>query len=66
MWGVLGDGEEIRACVTPLSYVLGKRVTTIEGLPAVWVVQKGLGAGEAARTLHPVQPASLRAQRRQL
>lgn len=26
------DGEAVRACVTPLSAVAGKRVTTIEGL----------------------------------
>jgi aerobic-type carbon monoxide dehydrogenase small subunit (CoxS/CutS family) len=26
------DGEPVRACVTPLSAVAGKRVTTIEGL----------------------------------
>ena len=44
---VLLDGEEIRACVMPLSYALGKQVTTIEGLPAVWATQKGLGAAEA-------------------
>ncbi|HMH07710.1 MAG TPA: 2Fe-2S iron-sulfur cluster-binding protein, partial [Terriglobales bacterium] len=28
---VLLDGEEVRACVTPVSYAVGKRVTTIEG-----------------------------------
>ncbi len=54
---VLLDGEEIRSCVTPVSYVVGKRVTTIEGLPAVWAAQKGLAAAEAAKTLHPVQQA---------
>jgi aerobic-type carbon monoxide dehydrogenase small subunit (CoxS/CutS family) len=54
---VLLDGEEIRSCVTPVSYVVGKRVTTIEGLPAVWAAQKGLAAAEAANTLHPVQQA---------
>src|ERR1700704_1678083 len=51
------DGEEIRACITPVSYAVGKRVTTIEGLPAVWAAEKGLGAAEAAKTLHPVQQA---------
>jgi isoquinoline 1-oxidoreductase alpha subunit len=54
---VLLDGEEIRACVTPVSYAVGKRVTTIEGLPAVWAAEKGLGADAAAQTLHPVQQA---------
>jgi aerobic-type carbon monoxide dehydrogenase small subunit (CoxS/CutS family) len=54
---VLLDGEEIRACVTPLSYVVGKKLTTIEGLQAVWAEQKHLNAEEAAKTLHPVQQA---------
>jgi isoquinoline 1-oxidoreductase subunit alpha len=54
---VLVDGEEVRACITPVSYAVGKRVTTIEGLPAVWATAKGLGTAEAAKTLHPVQQA---------
>ena len=54
---VLLDGEEIRACVTPLSYVAGKKLTTIEGLAAVWAEQKHLSEDEAAKTLHPVQQA---------
>jgi isoquinoline 1-oxidoreductase subunit alpha len=54
---VLIDGEEIRSCVTPVSYAVGKRVTTIEGLPAIWAEQNHLGTAEAAKTLHPVQQA---------
>ena len=54
---VLIDGEEIRSCVTPVSYAVGKRITTIEGLPAVWVEQNHLSAADAAKTLHPVQQA---------
>jgi isoquinoline 1-oxidoreductase alpha subunit len=54
---VLLDGEEIRTCITPLSYAAGRQVTTIEGLPAVWAAQKGLSAKEAGKTLHPVQQA---------
>jgi isoquinoline 1-oxidoreductase alpha subunit len=54
---VLLDGEEARACVTPLSYAVGKQISTIEGLPAVWAEQKGLSAADAAKTLHPVQQA---------
>jgi aerobic-type carbon monoxide dehydrogenase small subunit (CoxS/CutS family) len=54
---VLLDGEEVRTCITPVSYAVGKRVTTIEGLPGVWAGEKGLKAEEAARTLHPVQQA---------
>jgi aerobic-type carbon monoxide dehydrogenase small subunit (CoxS/CutS family) len=45
---VLIDGKEIRACVTPVSFAVGKQVTTIEGLPALW------GKSNA---LHPVQQA---------
>jgi aerobic-type carbon monoxide dehydrogenase small subunit (CoxS/CutS family) len=54
---VLLDGEEVRACVTPVSFAVGKKVTTIEGLPEIWAEEKGLSAGEAAKTLHPVQQA---------
>jgi aerobic-type carbon monoxide dehydrogenase small subunit (CoxS/CutS family) len=54
---VLLDGEEIRACITPVSFAVGKQVTTIEGLPAVWAKQKGLNSADAAKTLHPVQQA---------
>lgn len=54
---VLLDGEEVRTCITPVSYAVGKQVTTIEGLPAVWAAKKGLSDAEAAKTLHPVQQA---------
>jgi aerobic-type carbon monoxide dehydrogenase small subunit (CoxS/CutS family) len=54
---VLLDGEEVRACITPVSYAVGKQVTTIEGLPAVWAAKKGLSDAEAGKTLHPVQQA---------
>jgi isoquinoline 1-oxidoreductase alpha subunit len=54
---VLLDGGEIRTCITPVSYAVGKRVTTIEGLPAVWAEEKKLSAADAAKTLHPVQQA---------
>jgi isoquinoline 1-oxidoreductase alpha subunit len=54
---VLLDGEEVRACVAPLSYAVGKQITTIEGLPAVWAEQKKLSAADASKTLHPVQQA---------
>jgi len=59
---VLLDGEEIRSCVTPVSYAVGKKVTTIEGLPAVWAEQKHLSAEAAAKTLHPVQQAWIEEQ----
>jgi aerobic-type carbon monoxide dehydrogenase small subunit (CoxS/CutS family) len=53
---VLADGQEIRSCVTPVSAVEGKEVTTLEGLPAWYAAQKKL-----ARTpdLHPVQQAMI-------
>ena len=54
---VLLDGEEIRTCITPVSYAAGKQVITIEGLPAAWAAQKHLSDSEAAKTLHPVQQA---------
>ena len=54
---VLVDGKEVRSCVTPVSRVVGKEVTTLEGLAARWANQKGLSAAEAEKTLHPVQQA---------
>lgn len=54
---VLADGREIRSCTTPVSQVGSRRITTIEGLPALWAAKKKLSAEQAARTLHPVQQA---------
>ena len=54
---VLLDGKEIRTCITPVSGVAGKQITTIEGLPALWAEQKGLSPADAEKTLHPVQQA---------
>lgn len=51
---LLGD-EEVRACVTPISALEGKEVTTVEGLPARWARRSGKSL--AAETLHPVQDA---------
>jgi aerobic-type carbon monoxide dehydrogenase small subunit (CoxS/CutS family) len=51
---VLADGVEIRSCVTPVSTVAGKSVTTLEGLPALYAQQKGLAQAPA---LHPLQEA---------
>jgi isoquinoline 1-oxidoreductase subunit alpha len=59
---VLLDGEEIRTCITPVSYAVGKQVVTIEGLPAAWAAQKSLSASETATTLHPVQQAWIEEQ----
>jgi isoquinoline 1-oxidoreductase alpha subunit len=41
---VLVDGREQRSCITPVSAVVGKQVTTIEGLPAIWAAAKGHGS----------------------
>jgi len=54
---VLLDREEVRSCITPVSYAVGKQVTTIEGLPSVWAAEKGLSEADAAKTLHPIQQA---------
>ena len=51
---VLVDGKEIRSCVTPVVGVVGKRVTTLEGLPALYAEQKSLPKAPA---LHPLQQA---------
>ncbi|HVY91175.1 MAG TPA: (2Fe-2S)-binding protein [Bryobacteraceae bacterium] len=59
---VLVDGKEVRSCLTAVSAVAGKEITTIEGLPARWAKQKSLSAGDAANTLHPVQQAWIEEQ----
>ena len=51
---VLVDGVELRSCVTPLSAVAEKFVTTLEGLPAWYAQQKKLAS---APELHPLQQA---------
>ena len=53
---VLVDGVEKRSCVTPVSAVEGKSVTTLEGLPMWYAVAKRLAR---APEMHPVQQAML-------
>ena len=53
---VLVDGEERRSCVTPVSAVEGRRVTTLEGLPDWYAERRKLGRSPA---LHPIQQALL-------
>jgi aerobic-type carbon monoxide dehydrogenase small subunit (CoxS/CutS family) len=53
---VLVDGIEIRSCVTPLSTVAGRSITTLEGLPAWYAQQKKLAS---APDLHPLQQAMI-------
>src|SRR3984893_14787905 len=56
---VLVNGAETRSCVTAVSAVEGKSVTTLEGLPAWYAAQKKLAK---APTLHPVQQAMIEEQ----
>jgi aerobic-type carbon monoxide dehydrogenase small subunit (CoxS/CutS family) len=53
---VLLDGAEARACVTPLSAVGRRAITTLEGLPERYAQQHGL---DRAPDLHPVQQAMI-------
>jgi aerobic-type carbon monoxide dehydrogenase small subunit (CoxS/CutS family) len=53
---VLVNGDEIRSCVTPVSAVEGKSVTTLEGLPAWYAKRHKLAKAPA---LHPVQQAMI-------
>ena len=56
---VLVDGVEIRSCVTPVSQVTGKSITTLEGLPDWYAKQHGSAQSEP---LHPVQQAFIDVQ----
>ena len=51
---VLVNGVETRSCMTAVSAVEGKSITTLEGLPAWYAAQKKLAK---APELHPVQQA---------
>jgi aerobic-type carbon monoxide dehydrogenase small subunit (CoxS/CutS family) len=51
---VLVNGMETRSCMTPVSAVQGKSITTLEGLPVWYALQKRLATAPA---LHPVQQA---------
>ena len=53
---VLIDGVERRSCVTPVSGVEGKSITTLEGLPMWYAAMRRL---TKAPDLHPVQQAML-------
>ena len=57
---VLLDGKEIRSCVTPVAAVSGKKITTLEGLPALWAKERGTAG--AAPALHPLQQAWIEMQ----
>ncbi len=59
---VLVNGEEVRSCITPISTVGSKEVTTVDGLAARWAKQRNLSPAEAAKQLHPVQEAWIEEQ----
>ena len=53
---VLVNGVEMRSCITQVSAVENKSITTLEGLPAWYAAQKKLPQAPA---FHPVQQALL-------
>jgi aerobic-type carbon monoxide dehydrogenase small subunit (CoxS/CutS family) len=53
---VLVNDVETRSCMTPVSSVEGKSITTLEGLPAWYAAKKKLTPAPA---LHPVQQAMI-------
>ena len=53
---VLVNGVETRSCTTKLSAVVGKSVTTLEGLPSWYAAQRKLSNTPA---LHPLQQAMI-------
>jgi aerobic-type carbon monoxide dehydrogenase small subunit (CoxS/CutS family) len=56
---VLADGVEIRSCITPTSRVIGKSLTTLEGLPAYYAIKMKLARPPE---LHPLQEAMIAEQ----
>jgi aerobic-type carbon monoxide dehydrogenase small subunit (CoxS/CutS family) len=56
---VLVDGVEMRSCITPTSSVVGKSVTTLEGLPAYYAARMKV---TPAPKLHPLQEAMIAEQ----
>jgi aerobic-type carbon monoxide dehydrogenase small subunit (CoxS/CutS family) len=56
---VLADGVEIRSCITPVSKVVNKSITTLEGLPAYYASRMKL---KQKPELHPLQEALIAEQ----
>lgn len=56
---VLVDGVETRSCITPSSRVVGKSITTLEGLPAYYAARAKVSP---APELHPLQEAMIAEQ----
>jgi aerobic-type carbon monoxide dehydrogenase small subunit (CoxS/CutS family) len=55
---VLLNDQQIRSCVTPVAGVVGQRVVTLEGLPALYAAQHQ----SQAIALHPLQQAWIEEQ----
>lgn len=55
---VLVDGVETRACVTPVSTLAGKRITTLEGIASYYAAE----TGQPARATTPLQDALIEEQ----
>ncbi|MGD2167869.1 MAG: (2Fe-2S)-binding protein [Gammaproteobacteria bacterium] len=53
---VLLEGREVRACVTPVSAVGARAVTTLEGLAGLYARQQDL---DDVPALHPIQQAMI-------
>ena len=53
------DGIETRSCITPTSSVVGKSVTTLEGLPGYYAARMKIAP---APELHPLQEAMIAEQ----
>jgi len=56
---VLVDGVEIRSCITPVSRVANKSITTLEGLPGYYAGRMKL---KQTPELHPLQEAMITEQ----
>lgn len=56
---VLADGLEIRSCITPVSAVVNKSITTLEGLPEWYGRRMKL---KESPPLHPLQEAMIAEQ----
>ena len=56
---VLADGVEIRSCITPTARVVGRSLTTLEGLPAYYALKMKLARPPE---LHPLQEALIAEQ----
>ena len=59
---MLVDGVETRSCITPTSRVVGKSVTTLEGLPAYYAARANVSP---VPDLHPLQEAMIAEQAEQ-